>query len=158
MAMIDISQLNGNTELLSDTYFVDSDSFHVYSMKFGHIWPHLCIRKGEYQWYSLASKHYSSVGCVNIREDHLKQAVVEYMKKLWPVVTPTAGTVEPRGQWIIGTVTADGQYNFAPRPHIHETEASVNAEAERLARNNPGQTYVKVRLEGRVVASGITWS
>lgn len=163
METIDITQLNvPNTisfyRLPEDTYFVDPVTCDVYSRRRGRLIPLLGSCKGLHRWYTFRPVRAGGTP-VYVRKDHLDQAIANYWMGTGPVSQPAPpDQSEVRGQWIIGTRTADGQYSFAVRPRIHETEASVNAEAERLARNNPGQTYVKVRLEGQVVAGGINWS
>ena len=62
-----------------------------------------------------------------------------------------------RGKYIIGSVTVHG-ISFAPKPKVHSTMPEAQAEAERLARTNPGKEFFVARIEGRVVASGVRWN
>lgn len=167
MSLIDITTLkirdtSGLNRLPADTYFVDDTNRNMYSRRSGQSIRIFGTIKGNHRWYTLMPRPNPWKASVYIREDRLLQALQErwtgVSPDLKPVThsAPVADTTQHR--WIVGTVTTDGQYNFAPRPRLHETEASVNEEAERLARINPGQTYVKVRLEGQVVAGGINWS
>ena len=60
------------------------------------------------------------------------------------------------GKFIIGSKSQNG-FSFAQAPVIHNTEAEAKAEAERLARNNAGKTFVVMKVVGEVVANSVVW-
>lgn len=166
MSLIDITTFkirdtSGLNRLPADTYFVDDTNRNMYSRRSGQSTRIFGTIKGNHRWYTLMPQS-PWKSAVYIREDRLLQALQEYWTGVSPDLKQTSQPAQvadtTQRRWIIGTVTADGQYSFAARPRIHETEASVNVEAERLATINPGTTFVKVRLEGQVTAGGVHWS
>lgn len=62
----------------------------------------------------------------------------------------------PSKGWILGSVT-NGVFSFSQNPKLHLSEATANAEIERLARVNPGKTFVKVQVQAYVTSGGIQW-
>lgn len=163
MSLIDITELTipettRVNRLPTNTYLVDDTNRNVYSRRSGQPTRVFGTIKGNHRWYTLMPRQ-SHESAVYIREDRLLRALQARQLGIeTATVKPSAETDVATGRWIIGTVTADGQYSFAARPRIHESEASVNVEAERLAINNPGTTYVKVLLAGQVTAGGVHWS
>lgn len=163
MSLIDITTLKIRdtsclNRLPANTYFVDDTNRNMYSRRSGQSTRIFGTIKGNHRWYTLMPQS-PWKSAVYIREDRLIQALQARQLGIeTATVKPSAETDVATGRWIIGTVTADGQYSFAARPRIHESQASVIAEAERLAINNPGTTYIQVRLEGQVTAGGVHWS
>lgn len=145
--MIDIATLNLAQNIPQGNYFVDPATYTVYSHRSGSQ-NRLAgsVNISNVRSYTLQSTgHYP----VKIREDRLKAAVAAVVSKS-PQAAPSKG-------WIIGSVT-NGCYSFSPDPVVHNTEASVNTEIERLAKNNPGTRFVKVRIEAFVQTGGVNWS
>lgn len=62
----------------------------------------------------------------------------------------------PGKGWILGSVT-NGVFSFSQNPKLHLSEATANAEIERLARVTPGKTFVKVQVQAYVTSGGIQW-
>ena len=60
------------------------------------------------------------------------------------------------GSYIIGSVSGES-ISFATTPKIHTNKNEAQAEAERLARSNPGKEFLLVRVEGRVKVDGVQW-
>lgn len=60
-------------------------------------------------------------------------------------------------EYIIGTRNG-ANFSFSATPRVHPNEKEAKAEAERLAKSNPGKRFVVVKLVGSVVASGVNWS
>jgi hypothetical protein len=60
------------------------------------------------------------------------------------------------GGWIIGAVSA-GVFSVNAKPKVHTSAGSVNSEMERLAKQYPTRIFVKLKVEGMVVASGVKW-
>lgn len=58
----------------------------------------------------------------------------------------TAVTSVRKREWIVGSLSENGIFNFAAKPVFHSTDASAQAEATRLAKLNPGTSYIVVRL------------
>lgn len=66
-------------------------------------------------------------------------------------------TTVPTDKFIIGTRDGEG-FSVSTRPHIHLSLHEARQEAERLAKTNPNKKFVVMKIEGQVVASGVTWS
>ena len=60
------------------------------------------------------------------------------------------------GSYIIGSVTGES-VSFATTPKVHLSKTDAQAEAERLARANPGKEFILVKVEGRVKVNGVQW-
>lgn len=59
-----------------------------------------------------------------------------------------------------GTVIAsvvDNRLVFGSNPKIHTTKRSWESEIERLARHNPGITFIALDIKTAAVAGGVTW-
>lgn len=59
--------------------------------------------------------------------------------------------------YIIGSAAPQG-LSFANHPKIHKSLADVRTETERLAKSNPGMTFVYLEIKGNCVAGGVNWS
>jgi hypothetical protein len=58
--------------------------------------------------------------------------------------------------WIIGSVNGNVM-SISETPKVHVTESSVKSEIERLAKAYPGKTFVKMKIENFVKATGVSW-
>lgn len=58
--------------------------------------------------------------------------------------------------YLVGRVTGDAIV-LGSKPKIHLTLASVNSEMERLAGQYPGVKFVRLKVDGSVVAGGVKW-
>jgi hypothetical protein len=47
--------------------------------------------------------------------------------------------------------------SISETPKVHVTESSVKSEIERLAKAYPGKTFVKMKIENFVKATGVSW-
>ena len=63
---------------------------------------------------------------------------------------------EREGIWIVGSVT-QGTLSFSSTPRQHQRESEAAREAQRLAIDNPGKTFVIAKIEKKVTASSIVW-
>ena len=63
---------------------------------------------------------------------------------------------EQNGIWIVGSVT-QGTLSFSSTPRQHQRESEAAQEAQRLAINNPGKTFVIAKIDKKVTASSIVW-
>lgn len=63
---------------------------------------------------------------------------------------------EREGIWIVGSVT-QGTLSFSSTPRQHQRESEAAREAQRLAIENPGKTFVIAKIEKKVTASSIVW-
>lgn len=93
----------------------------------------------------------------------LKTGVQEALKKQTQLklVKPTAGNADTSSSgsaYWIARLSADGTPLFSPKPKVHVTELSAKAEAERLAKENPGVRFMIVKRYGEVVCGGMVWS
>lgn len=70
------------------------------------------------------------------------------------ITLPGSGPVS--GSYIIGSVAGE-QVSFNTNPKVHGNKVDAQAEAERLARANPGKEFLLVRVEGRVKVDGVQW-
>lgn len=70
------------------------------------------------------------------------------------VAKSTKASVAVKG-WIIGSTDGNGGFSIAPRPVVHVDINKVNAELERLAKNHPGKTFVKFRIENFAKSGGV---
>ena len=149
--MIDISTLGLVNNVASNTYFVDPATYFVYSRKTGA----QTRLSGSLNVSNVRSYTLQTTGRypVKIREDRLRQAVAAAVRNK----TRTEGEVNTGKGWIIGSVI-NGQYSFSTSPVVHSTESSVDTEIERLAKNNPGTRFVKVRIEAFVQSGVVSWS
>ena len=59
--------------------------------------------------------------------------------------------------YTIGSVTLSG-LSFSTFPKIHKSLAEVRTETERLAKTNPGKTFVYLEIKGNCTAGGVQWS
>lgn len=59
--------------------------------------------------------------------------------------------------FIIGTVTNDGELSFAKNPKQHNTVLKAKTEAERLATNFKTAKFVVVKIIGTVASCGVSW-
>ena len=62
---------------------------------------------------------------------------------------------EKEGIWIVGSIN-QGDLSFSNNPRQHGREAA-EIEATRLARLNPGKTYVVAKIEKKVTADLVKW-
>lgn len=58
-------------------------------------------------------------------------------------------------QFIIGSVDSRGQFSVASTPAIHKISQTADAEAKRLAIQNPGKTFVVMQLTSGFRAGGL---
>lgn len=63
-----------------------------------------------------------------------------------------------RGNYLIGSVASDGRISFADYPKYHRKQDEAKVEAERLAKANPGKTFIVVMVAGTVVSTGVQWN
>lgn len=63
---------------------------------------------------------------------------------------------EQKGIWIVGSMT-QGVLSFSTSPRQHPREFEAATEAQRLAIDNPGKTFVVAKIEKKVSASSILW-
>jgi len=59
--------------------------------------------------------------------------------------------------YVIGSVTPQG-LSFSMHPKIHKSLADVRSETERLAKSNPGLTFVYLEIKANCTAGGVTWN
>lgn len=59
------------------------------------------------------------------------------------------------GQYIIGSVDTYGQFSISSTPAIHINIATAKTEAKRLAGNQPGKTFVVMKLTSGYRSGGI---
>ena len=156
MKEIDISVLFG--AVAKSTYFYNPATGAITSKLTGNM---LGSRVGMERRFTFkradATRWYPTV---NIKLSDIKRAAQSITSA--GVVAPTNGFVQavqnqtPGKGWILGSVT-NGVFSFSQNPKLHLTEATANAEIERLARVNPGKTFVKVQVQAYVTAGGIQW-
>lgn len=58
-------------------------------------------------------------------------------------------------QFIIGSVDQYGQFSISNTPAIHKISQTADAEAKRLAIQNPGKTFVVMQLTSGFRAGGL---
>lgn len=63
-----------------------------------------------------------------------------------------------RGNYLIGSIASDGRISFADYPKYHRKQDEAKIEAERLAKANPGKTFIVVMVAGTVVSTGVQWN
>jgi hypothetical protein len=64
------------------------------------------------------------------------------------------GDVQLR-KYIVGSIDQNGSFSISTMPATHSTLQLALAEAERLARVNPGKAYVAMHLAGAKIANSI---
>lgn len=123
----------------------------------------LTVRNGTVQLTYLGSQCSFGVGNLlsNARTQTTWHAETGTSKKPVPEVktvpaAPSTVGAKPTG-WIIGTLTAEGSFSFAATPKVQSTEADVAAELERLAKANPGKTFVSFKIDRSATAGGVVW-
>ena len=63
---------------------------------------------------------------------------------------------EREGIWIVGSMT-HGVLSFSTSPRQHKRDIDATTEAQRLAVDNPGKTFVVAKIEKKVTASSVLW-
>jgi len=94
-----------------------------------------------------------------VTEDRLSSLVAAKMPVKKAVSTKSTAVAEhdiTKG-WIIGSVNGNVM-SISETPKVHVTESSVKIEIERLAKAYPGKTFVKMKIENFVKATGVSWS
>ncbi len=61
-----------------------------------------------------------------------------------------------KGGYVIAAVR-NGALSFSSKPHVHSTLKSAEEEMSRLARLDPGVTFVALKIEKSVTASQLVW-
>lgn len=139
---------------VADGYFWNKEDNSLYSNKVGGYLVRLLGNvNGSARRYTLQVKdgrRYFPSETMSVRQDFIKVTVAQEK----PVASAKSAT--PSRGWIVGSVTG-GNFSISATPKIHTTDASVNAEIERLAKINPGKVYVKMKIEGAAVAGGVQW-
>lgn len=59
--------------------------------------------------------------------------------------------------YVIGSVISD-RLSFSSFPKIHKSLAEVRTETERLAKANPGKTFIYLEIVSSCTAGGVVWS
>lgn len=75
---------------------------------------------------------------------------------------PAAVRSNTEGAFFVGTATVnhsgDTVFNIAPTPVMHPNARSAAAEAERLARQNPGKHFTVLQLRGAAKVATHSWA
>lgn len=122
----------------------------------------LAARNGSVQLSIRGSQRSFSIGDLlsNTRVHpawNVETGAVKSTPKVKPAAAvPSTKAVKPSG-WIIGTLTAEGSFSFSATPKVQSTESEVTAELERLAKANPGKTFVSFKIEISATAGGVVW-
>lgn len=61
-----------------------------------------------------------------------------------------------RNNFIVGSVSADGNLSFSSNPTVHASASLARQECARLARNNPGKLYIFVQFAGGELSPTMT--
>lgn len=165
--LFDLGTANANYK----GYYMDRD-FNIYSTRTGSL--------KRLQGSMTASGRYFTLNGFTYRFDLIKNSAVTNSR----FYTETQSTVAPatqaaavaqlagsdndrqyassvqagiKGRGVVIGSVVNGRLVFGSDPKIHMTEKSWKAEIERLARNNPGVTFVHMKIGGGVVANGVTW-
>ncbi len=73
------------------------------------------------------------------------------------LITPKKEQNMKQGNYIIGSVTDNGEVSFSKKPVQHSSYQLASQEAERLAKQAPGKKFLLVKVIGTVKSSGVTW-
>lgn len=122
------------------------------------------------RWMSLVSKEYmlakrtgngQSWGDPTLRRRILFKMYGEFVNTAQGESNMDPDDLKNReGIFIIGSTRSDGSLSFSSSPVQHNTWASAQAEADRLARTNPGKEFVVFRRAGScstVPVPQVTW-
>ena len=158
---VQLNQLPG-LEKVSDGYFWDTVEAALYSNKLGYMVRLGGSVQGGVRRYTVQFKRQHKMWenhALNLRKDEIERkvratgVVSNTLVENKTTKTTKAGTMQG---WIIGSVNG-GALCVASNPKVHDTEASVNAEVERLAKVYPGRMIVKMKIDGAAVAGGVQW-
>ncbi len=72
------------------------------------------------------------------------------------VPTKAAPAPAPSAGYVIATQTKDGLI-FGSKPKVHLTLQDVKVEMLRLATLNPGVKFIRLKIDGSVIAGAVTW-
>lgn len=61
------------------------------------------------------------------------------------------------GNFIVGSIDAQGKFSATSSPKLHLSRDSAKAESERLAKLNPAKSFVVLEISGIVQASNVVW-
>lgn len=134
--------------------------------KGGSIWstkrtgsPQQLKKFAKYDYYSLFVNGRSLI--MYSYEINKIMKSVEYIswQKSQPNITDhfNSQTYTSNKQYIVGSLRS-GYFSFSSAPKIHTSESSAKTETERLARSNPGTTYVYLEVKGKCTVAGVQWS
>ncbi len=64
------------------------------------------------------------------------------------------------GDFIVGSIGADGKISFSEKPRVHSDEEAARSEASRLVKANTfvGRKFIVAKLVGVAQASQVAWS
>lgn len=151
-----------------------SSSFHGYYMtKEGDIYSAKAApgRLVRLMGSPTASGRYFTLNGTSYRHDRLKaqmQTRLDFKQEF--ASSPASVQPQPKDRahadstdagvsakgYLIGRVTGDAIV-LGSKPKIHLTLKSVNSEMERLAGQYPGVKFVRLKVDGSVVAGGVKW-
>lgn len=154
MKEIDISALFGG--IVKNTYFYNPTTGAVTSRLTGYMQG---SKVGMERRFTFKRENPTRLRpTVNVKLSDIKRAAqsVTSARAQANGFVQAAQNQTPAKGWILGSVT-NGVFSFSQNPKLHLSEATANAEIERLARVTPGKTFVKVQVQAYVTSGGIQW-
>lgn len=166
MSLIPVNSLVGFAQI-SDGYMFNTETNQLLSNKNGSYVPlNGSVRDGIRRYNLQYKKEYQTRWAKSRSVKHVEVSyrAAEAAKRLGSIGTTNKLVEAAKAQaqkqtkgWVIGSIL-NGSIKLTTSPKVHETEASANAEIERLADTNKGTTFVKLKVENFVVSGGVQWS
>lgn len=136
-----------------------------YLDKGGSIWstkrtgsPQQLKKFAKYDYYSLFVNGRSRILYGHDIRNVMKSSdYISWLKNQPNITDQTPFASSATKQYIIGSLRS-GYFSFSSAPKIHSSEMTAKVETERLARSNPGTTYVYLELKGKCTVGGVQWS